>query len=104
MEDTIFYVTDASLKTLNVTSEEGTSNGKTKITVTPALTSGNSYKYKAAANPTMPGYDAVCTSGYTAWNGTDEITATTGQKIVIVEVDSANKAKKAGIATIASMA
>ena len=104
MEDTIFYVTDASLKTLNVTSEEGTSTGKTKITVTPALTSGNSYKYKAAANPTMPEYDAVCTSGYTAWNGTDEITATTGQKIVIVEVDSANKAKKAGIATIASMA
>ena len=65
---------------------------------------GNSYKYKTAANPTMPRYDAVCTSGYTAWNGTDEITATTGQKIVIVEVDSANKAKKAGIATIASMA
>ena len=53
MEDTIFYVTDASLKTLNVTSEAGTSTGKTKITVTPALTSGNSYKYKAAANPTI---------------------------------------------------
>ena len=103
MEDTIFYVTDASLKTLNVTSEERTSTGKTKITVTPALTSGNSYKYKTASNPTMPGYDAVCTSGYTAWNGTDEITATTGQKIVIVEVDSANKAKKAGIATITAV-
>ena len=52
----------------------------------------------------MPEYDAVCTTGYTAWNGTDEITATTGQKIVVVEVDSANKAKKAGITTIASMA
>ena len=84
-------------------SEAGTSTGKTKITVTPALTSGNSYKYKAAANPTIPEYDAVCTSGYTAWNGTDEITATTGQKIVIVEVDSANKAKKAGIATITAV-
>lgn len=104
MEDTIFYVTDAKLTDLTVTSVAGTSTGKTKITVTPALASGNSYKYKTAANPTMPEYDAVCTSGYTAWNGTDEITATTGQKIVIVEVDSANKAKKAGIATIASMA
>lgn len=104
MEDTIFYVTDAKLAELTVTSVAGTSTGKTKITVTPTLASGNSYKYKAAANPTMPEYDAVCTTGYTAWNGTDEITATTGQKIVIVEVDSANKAKKAGIAIIASMA
>ena len=103
MEDTIFYVTDAKLAELNVTSKAGTSTGKTKITVTPALKSGNSYKYKVAANPTMPEYDAVCTSGYTAWNGTDEITATTGQKIVVVEVDSGNKAKKAGIATITAV-
>ena len=104
MEDTIFYVTDAKLGELTVTSTEGSTSGKTKISVTPALTSGNSYKYKAAANPTMPEYDNVCTSGYTAWNGTDEILATTGQKIIIVEVDSANKAKKAGTATIKSMA
>lgn len=104
MEDTIFYVTDAKLTELTVESKAGTTTGKTKITVTPSLSTGNSYKYKTAANPTMPGYGAVCTSGYTAWNGTDEITATSGQKIVIVEVDSANKAKKAGIATIASMA
>ncbi len=104
MEDTIFYVTDAKLADLTVTSVAGTSNGKTKITVTPALASGNSYKYKTAANPTMPEYDAVCTSGYTAWNGTDEITATTGQKIIIVEVNSENKAKKAGMTTITSMA
>ena len=104
MEDTIFYVTDAKLGDLTVTSVAGTSTGKTKITVTPALTSGNSYKYKTAANPTMPEYDAACTSGYTAWNGTDEITATTGQKIIIVEVNSENKAKKAGMTTITSMA
>lgn len=85
---------------LKVTSTEGTSTGKTAITVTSALTSGNSYKYKVAANPTMPEYEAVCTSGYTSWNGTDEITATAGQKIVVVEVDSENKAKKAGMTTI----
>lgn len=104
MEDTIFYVTDAKLAELTVTSVAGTSTEKTKVTVTPTLASGNSYKYKTAANPTMPEYDAVCTTGYTAWNGTDEITATTGQKIVVVEVDSANKAKKAGMTTITSMA
>ena len=50
----------------------------------------------------MPIYDQVCSSGYTNWNGTDEITATTGQKIVVVEVDSENKAKKAGQAVITS--
>ena len=77
---------------------------KTKITVTPTLTSGNSYKYKVAANPTTPEYNAVCTTGYTAWNGTDEITATTGQKIVVAEVNSENKARKAGIATITAKA
>lgn len=85
---------------LTVTSAEGTTTGKTAITVTPTLASGNSYKYKTAANPTTPEYNAVCTSGYTAWNGTDEIAVTAGQKIVVIEVDSDNKAKKAGVTTV----
>lgn len=89
---------------LTVTSVEGTTTGKTAITITPALTSGNSYKYKTAANPTVPEYNAVCSTGYTNWNGTDEITATAGQKIVVVEVDSDNKAKKAGTATVVAKA
>lgn len=98
MEDTIFYVQEG--ESLTVTSVAGTTTGKTKITVAPTVTSGNSYKYKVAANPTVPEFDAVCSTGYTAWNGTDEITATAGQKIVVVEVDTNNKAKKAGIATV----
>ena len=89
---------------MTVQSAEGTTTGNTKITVTPTIEEGNSYKYKVASNPTMPEYDQVCSSGYTNWNGTDEITATTGQKIVVVEVDSSNKAKKAGEATITSKA
>ena len=101
MEDTIFYVEEeAGLGALTVTSVAGTTTGKTKITVAPTVTSGNSYKYKVAANPTMPAFDAVCSTGYTAWNGTDEISATAGQKIVVVEVDTNNKAKKAGTATV----
>lgn len=93
-------VPEGALGELTVTSEEGTATGKTAITVEPAKASDNSYKYKVAANPTVPKYGDTCTTGYTAWNGTDEISATAGQKIVIVEVDSNNKAKKAGIATI----
>lgn len=107
MEDTIFYVEDNSenkLESLTVKSEAGQSQGNTKITVTPQKGERNSYKYKVASNPTMPTYDQVCTSGYTNWNGTDEITATTGQKIVVVEVDSENKAKKGGQATVTSKA
>lgn len=106
MEDTIFYVKKNSnqLGELTVQSAEGTTVGKTKITVTPEIEEGHSYKYKVATSPTMPTYDQVCSSGYTNWNGTDEITATTGQKIVVVEVDSDNKAKKAGEATITSKA
>lgn len=89
---------------LTVTSKEGSETGKTLVTVEPALTGGNSYKYKTAANPTLPELDQVCTSGWTAWNGTDEITATTGQKIVIAEVDGENKAKKTGIAAVTAKA
>lgn len=92
------------LETLTVKSEEGTESGKTKITVTPGLTQGNSYKYKVAANPTLPMYDQTCTTGYTAWDGSSEITADTGQKIVMVEVDVTNKAKKAGMVTVLAKA
>lgn len=89
-----------SLGELTVTSAEGTTTGKIAITVEPAKAEGNSYKYKVAANPTMPKYGDVCTSGYTNWNGTDEISGTAGQKIVVVEVDSENKAKKVGITAL----
>jgi hypothetical protein len=106
MEDTIFYVKKkiASLGELTINSVEGETAGNTKITVTPTIEEGHSYKYKVATSPTMPTYDQVCSSGYTNWNGTDEITATTGQKIVVVEVDSENKTKKAGETTITSKA
>lgn len=53
---------------------------------------------------TAPAVDEVCTTGYTAWNGTDDITATTGNEILIVEVDNNNKAVKAGKTTVTSKA
>ena len=90
------------LKALSVESAVGSTSGKTAITVSPELTAGNSYKYKTAASVELPAYDAVCTTGYTNWNGSADITATTGNKILIVEVDENNKAKKAGIATVTS--
>lgn len=91
----------AQLGMLNVTSVAGTNAGATKITVTPALTSGNSYKIKMAANPTNPQFKQVCTNGYTVWDGTSNIEGVTnGNKVVVVEVNSNNEALKYGVAAI----
>ncbi len=93
-----------ALGALTVTSAEGTATGKTKITVTPAKESGNSYKYMTAPSVTLPDYDAVCTDGYTVWDGVAEITATTGNKIMLVEVTVDGRARKGGTATVAAKA
>lgn len=91
---------NASLQDLSITSTEGTTAGKTTIAVTPSKTTGNNYKIKLAANPSLPMYQATCTTGYKDWDGTAEIEATAGQKIVVVEVDAQNRAIKAGVATV----
>ena len=88
------------MTSLTVTSVAGSTSGSTKITVEPALSSGNSYKYKVAANPTMPNAGQECKTGYTAWDGAAEITATAGQKIVVFEVDADTRCFGAGMAVI----
>lgn len=88
-----------TLGTLTVTSVAGSTSGTTKITIAEPLTSGNVYMYKTASTVTAPALNDDCTS-YTVWNGTSDITAVTGNKICIVEVDASYKAKKAGIATV----
>lgn len=101
--DMVFVISTSSDDgKLTVTTAEGTVSGKTAVTVTPALTSGNSYKYKTGASVTTPAVGDVCSSGYTNWDGSAEITATTGNTIVIVEVDAGNKAVKVGSATVAA--
>lgn len=89
------------LSKLTVTLEAGSTSGKTKVTaVTPAAESGNSLKYKVGASAQTVNYDEVCSSGWTALTaGTTEIAVTSGQVITVVEVDSANKAKKCGSVT-----
>lgn len=92
------------LDNLTVTSAASSAtSGKTKLTVSPALTSGNSYKYKVADNAVLPAA-GQSVKGWTAWNGTDEITAATGKEICVVECDSAYRALKAGVATVTAKA
>ncbi len=96
---------EQSLKALSVTStESATVVGKTAIAVAQSINTGNTYKYKTGATVALPLFKQVLTTGWTAWNGTDEITATTGHKIVIAEVDSSNQARGVGEAVVASKA
>lgn len=89
---------------LTVVSVAGATSGKTALYVNPAKGAGNSYKYKTAAQVDTPAYGATCTTGWSAWDGAAEITATTGNEIVLVEVDASNLALKAGKAVVTSKA
>ena len=96
---TVDDATDGEIGELDVTSVAGTENGDTKITVSPDLTEGNSYRYKVGANVSIPEYGANVRM-YSAWDGEADITAETGKKILIVECDASYGAVKAGIATV----
>lgn len=87
---------------LSVTSEAGSESGYTYISIAERLNEGNSYKYKIAANPSIPAIGDTCSSGYTNWNGEDEIVAENGKTIVIVEVDSDNVAVAVGSTKVVS--
>lgn len=64
------------------------------------MTGENSYKYKTAINPTIPVYGSICQGGYTNWDGASDIEAVDGQKIVIVEVDEANRCVGVGVTDV----
>lgn len=88
------------LGALVVTSEAGATSGATKITVAPALTEGNSYMYQVGASVELPAYGETLTTPWTEWNGTEDITATNGQQIAVVEVNPTNQALSGGTATV----
>ena len=93
------------METLTVQSSAGQNNGETTITVTEEKGEKNSRFYRTGKNVTLPAYNDICnsTKGWTSWNGTDPIKAKTGDKIVIVEVDTeTSEARKAGEATVAA--
>jgi hypothetical protein len=86
----------ATVEELNITSVAGSTFGASKITVTPTLTSGNSYVYKT--NPStigVPEYHDVPT-GVTAWDGKSEIESEDGYHIGVYELDSDGKVVKFG--------
>lgn len=85
---------------LNLTSQEGSGLSKTVITASPPLEDGNQYRYKLGS-VTMPAKNQDVSS-WIYWNGTDEITADSGDTLTMVECTQNNRAVKAGSVEVQS--
>lgn len=96
---TVIVTKTGTLGSLTVASAAGTEEGDTAITVTESLTAGCKYKYKTAVAVDVPALDDDL-STWTDWDGESDITATTGDEIVIAEVSFDNLCKKAGKGTV----
>lgn len=79
---------------LTLTSAEGSALSKTIITVSPPLEEGDQYRYKLGS-VTMPAKNQDV-SDWTAWDGTSEITADSGDILTMVECTQSNRAVKGG--------
>ena len=86
---------------LTVSSAAGITIGKTKLTVTPTLGTGDAYRYMSGAQ--TPAVGTTLTNWIT-WDGTSDITAATGDILTVAEVDGAGKVVKAGICTVTAKA
>ena len=93
----------AALGTLTVQSAAGSSSGKTTITVNPPASKGNTYVYQTGSTVTQPTYGQTM-SGWSTWDGSSDIAATTGNEIGIVEVNASNQAVAAGKTTVTANA
>ncbi len=93
-----------ALQTLTVASKAGTDTGDTKLTVTEAKLLGRTYQYKTHASvaPTAAYGDVL--SGWTAWDGVADITATSTHKLSLCEVGSDGKVKRYGTVAVTAKA
>lgn len=89
------------LTALTIVSAAGTAAGDTALTVSGyTLKSGEGWKYKVGdtAATVIPG--EVIGSGWTVWDGEDDITAATSKKLALVAVNTAGQAVAYGSATV----
>lgn len=102
-ETILYYAPNATLTVASAAS--ATTSGKTKITVTEPKGSGNSYKYATGADVEAPALgEVVDAEVFKDWDGSAEITATTGQPIIIVEINAKKEVLKVGKTTVTSKA
>lgn len=89
--------TGQTITALTVTAEAGEEPGDTKLTVAGSRIAGTSLVYKVAdASITSPTLDDELTTGWAAWNGTDELTVASGKYIGVAEVLSNGMVKSFG--------
>ena len=98
--------TSGELESMTVASAAGTNAGDTAITIssyTPG--SGESYLYKTdSSKAPVIAYGATPDYTWKAWDGSSDITATTGHKIAIISINAAGKAVAYGSQTVTSKA
>lgn len=93
------------LKALTVQSSAGTAVGDTALTVTGyTLQSGESWKYKVTTGTAATVLPGEVVSGWTAWNGSADITAATDKKLALVALNAAGQAIAYGSCTVTAKA
>ncbi len=101
---TVTVTKSGTLKALTVTSAAGTELGDTKVTFTGQLAGAYAYKYLTAETITLPALDDI-PAIWNDWDGSTDITATTGEEIGIIQVSIFDgRVKSAGKATVTSKA
>ena len=94
---------DSEMGVLEIKSVKGSNDGFTALTITPSLTSGNTYRYKTApSDMEIPTFKADL-SDWLTWDGTSDIEGEDGHEICVCEVDSNNLAVKGGKTIIYSI-
>lgn len=86
---------------MDVFSEAGSTTGYTAITVSETAGAGQSYVYQTGAGLYVPARGSLLVgTAWTAWDGDDEIAASTGLDIVVAIIDAEHKSVNAGIAIV----
>ena len=94
------------LKALTVTSSaSATTAGDTALTVSGyTLKTGESWAYKVTTGTAATVLPGEVVSGFTAWDGDDEITAATDKKLALVALNAAGQAIAYGSCTVTAKA
>lgn len=88
------------LAEITVVSAAGTASGDTALTITYTPGTGESYVYKVDTTAPTISYGEKPDFSWTAWDGSSDITATTGKEITVVSIDGSGKAVAAGSTTV----
>lgn len=88
---------------MTITSVAGSTTGKTKLTTSETKTSSESYVYQTGYGLAIPSQNTVLTgTAWTSWDGSADVTATTGMDVIVAIIDSDSKAQHAGKTSVVS--